>query len=76
MTTTTDATTVTAPGATEQFAGKFLGDLAAVLHAGTVVLGDKLGLYRGLVELGPTTPEGLAEHTGWAPRPDRPASAP
>jgi 2-polyprenyl-3-methyl-5-hydroxy-6-metoxy-1,4-benzoquinol methylase len=25
-------------------------------------------LYRGLVELGPTTPEGLAEHTGCDPR--------
>ena len=67
MTTATD----TAPdteAAVEQFAGKFLGDLAAVLHAGTVVLGDKLGLYRALVELGPTTPEALAAHTGCDPR--------
>jgi 2-polyprenyl-3-methyl-5-hydroxy-6-metoxy-1,4-benzoquinol methylase len=70
MTTTiTDAPGSTSPpDAVEQFAGKFLGDLAAVLHAGTVVLGDKLGLYRALVELGPATPEALADHTGCDPR--------
>ncbi len=70
MTTTiqeTDDVTAQA-GAVEEFAGRFLGDLAAVLHAGTVVLGDKLGLYRALVELGPTTPETLAAHTGCDPR--------
>jgi 2-polyprenyl-3-methyl-5-hydroxy-6-metoxy-1,4-benzoquinol methylase len=79
VTTTTDTTTDTTPDTTpdttadttaavEEFAGKFLGDLAAVLHAGTVVLGDKLGFYRALVEIGPTTPEALAEHTGCDPR--------
>jgi 2-polyprenyl-3-methyl-5-hydroxy-6-metoxy-1,4-benzoquinol methylase len=70
MTTTTqDHEAITAaPDAVEQFAGRFLGDLAAVLHAGTVVLGDKLGLYRALVEIGPTTPEALADHTGCDPR--------
>ena len=66
MTTTIEDTeaVTSSTDAVEQFAGKFLGDLAAVLHAGTVVLGDKLGLYRALVELGPTTPETLAAHTG------------
>ncbi len=69
--TATDTTTDTTPdtaAAVEEFAGRFLGDLAAVLHAGTVVLGDKLGLYRALAELGSTTPETLAERTGTDPR--------
>lgn len=68
--TATDTTMETAPdtAAVEEFAGRFLGDLAAVLHAGTVVLGDKLGLYRALVELGSATPEALAERTGTDPR--------
>ena len=65
--TATDTTTDTTPdtaAAVEEFAGRFLGDLAAVLHAATVVLGDKLGLYRALAELGSATPETLAERTG------------
>ncbi len=30
------------------FVGKFVGDLGATIHAGMVVIGDKLGLYRAL----------------------------
>jgi SAM-dependent methyltransferase len=30
------------------FMGKFVGDLGATVHAGMVVLGDKLGLYKAL----------------------------
>jgi len=48
----------------EAFVGRFLTDLAAVAHAATVVLGDKLGLYRSLARRGPSTPAELAEATG------------
>jgi SAM-dependent methyltransferase len=45
------------------FVGKVMGDLGATVAAGSVVLGDELGLYRGLVE-GPATAEQLAARTG------------
>ena len=48
----------------EEFIGRFAGDFAAALHAVTVVVGDKLGLYRALAESGPTDPAGLAAATG------------
>jgi 2-polyprenyl-3-methyl-5-hydroxy-6-metoxy-1,4-benzoquinol methylase len=48
----------------DEFVGKFAGDLAAVLHGSTVVIGDKLGLYKGLARLGPSTPAELAAETG------------
>ncbi|HYI60649.1 MAG TPA: hypothetical protein VEW93_02460 [Acidimicrobiales bacterium] len=32
----------------EAFVGRVAGDLAAVAHAATVVVGDKLGLYGAL----------------------------
>jgi SAM-dependent methyltransferase len=48
----------------EAFVGRFVGDLAAVAHAATVVLGDKLGLYRALAAHGPATPDELADATG------------
>jgi SAM-dependent methyltransferase len=38
------------------------------MHAATVVLGDKLGLYRALAEIGPATPEQLADRAGCDPR--------
>jgi SAM-dependent methyltransferase len=43
--------------------GKFVGDLGAVAHAATIVLGDQLGLYKVLAE-GPATAEQLAKRTG------------
>ena len=49
------------------FMGKFVGDLGAVMHAATVVVGDQLGLYKGLAE-GPATAEQLAKRTGTDPR--------
>lgn len=52
----------------DEFVGKFLGDLAAVLHAATVVLGDKLGLYKTLADIGPATAAELAEAAGYDPR--------
>ncbi len=49
------------------FLGRFVGDLGATMAAGSVVLGDKLGLYRGLLA-GPATAAELAERTGTDPR--------
>ena len=56
-------TTDTTPEPTEtidEFVGRFATDLGAVLHAATVVIGDKLGLYKELAALGPATPAELA----------------
>jgi len=64
---TTDSTTTdTAPAEAEiaAFVGRFATDLGAVLHAATVVVGDKLGLYRALADHGPATPAELADATG------------
>ena len=41
------------------FMGRFVGDIGAVLHAATVVVGDQLGLYKALAA-GPMTAEDLA----------------
>ncbi len=46
-----------------EFLGRFVGDLGATVAAGAVVLGDRLGLYRGLAA-GPATAAELAERTG------------
>lgn len=54
----------TSPADIEAFTFKFAADLAAVAHAATVVLGDKLGLYAAMVARGPSTPDELADHTG------------
>ena len=45
------------------FVGQFVGDLGATIHAGMVVLGDRLGLYKALAAES-LTPAGLAERTG------------
>lgn len=47
-----------------EFIGKFVGDIGAVAHAATVLIGDKLGLYKAMADGEPVTPEGLAERTG------------
>ena len=46
-----------------ELVGRFLGDLGAALHATTVVVGDKLGLYKAMAE-GPATPAELAARIG------------
>src|SRR5512147_455954 len=48
----------------EGFVHKALGDLGSALTASLVVIGDKLGLYRGMAAAGPVTPAELAERTG------------
>jgi ubiquinone/menaquinone biosynthesis C-methylase UbiE len=46
-----------------EFVGQFAADLGATVAAGTIVLGDRLGLYRALAS-GPATASELAERTG------------
>src|SRR5580765_1944612 len=50
------------------FMGRFVGDLGATINAVTVVVGDKLGLYRALDEAGPSTSDQLAQRTGTTER--------
>jgi 2-polyprenyl-3-methyl-5-hydroxy-6-metoxy-1,4-benzoquinol methylase len=49
------------------FMGKFVGDLGAVMHAATIVVGDALGIYKALQEA-PATVEQLARRTQTDPR--------
>jgi len=49
------------------FVGQFVGDLGATMAAGSVVIGDRLGLYRALAT-GPATAHELAERTSTDPR--------
>jgi SAM-dependent methyltransferase len=45
--------------------GRFVGDLGATLHAGSIVIGERLGLYKALGQAdGPITSAELAERTG------------
>jgi SAM-dependent methyltransferase len=44
------------------FIGQFVGDLGAAVHAGMVVIGEKLGLYKALAA-SPQTPAELAAKT-------------
>jgi len=46
-----------------QLLGRFVDDFGAAFHAGMAVIGDKLGLYKGLAEAGPSTSTELAERT-------------
>ena len=46
-----------------EFLGRFVTDLGATGAAGSVVIGNRLGLYRALAQ-GPATPEQFAERTG------------
>jgi SAM-dependent methyltransferase len=48
----------------EQLIGKVVGDLGATANAALVIVGDRLGLYRALAEIGPATSEELARKTG------------
>jgi SAM-dependent methyltransferase len=49
--------------------GKFVTDFGAALHAATVIIGEKLGLYNALASAGvPLAARELAEHTGTTER--------
>jgi 2-polyprenyl-3-methyl-5-hydroxy-6-metoxy-1,4-benzoquinol methylase len=45
-----------------------VNDFGATFHAACVVIGDRLGLYKGLAAGGPQTPGELAKRTGTAER--------
>src|SRR5689334_1067002 len=47
-----------------EFIGQFVTDFGAAMHAATVVIGDKLGLYKALAEQGPATGAKLAAAVG------------
>jgi len=47
-----------------QLLGKFVVDFGATFHAGLVVIGEKLGLYKAMAGAGPLTSAELAERTG------------
>jgi SAM-dependent methyltransferase len=49
----------------DQLIGQFVTDFGAAMHGATVVIGDKLGLYKVLANKGPVTGASLAEHTGY-----------
>ena len=51
-----------------EFVGRFAGDLGAVLHASTILLGDRLGLYAAMGDSQPVTPAELAQRTGYDQR--------
>jgi SAM-dependent methyltransferase len=50
--------------ALQNLVGKMVGDLGAVVSGALVVLGDRLGLYRALAEVGPADSAKLAKRTG------------
>lgn len=52
----------------EQFVGKAVGDLGAMLSGALVAIGDRLGLYKTLGAAGPLTSAELAERTHTAER--------
>lgn len=47
-----------------EFLGRFVGDLGATLSAPLVLIGERLGLYKGLADGGPQTAAELAARTG------------
>jgi SAM-dependent methyltransferase len=51
-----------------QFVFRSVDEVGAALNAALVVMGDKLGLYRGLADGGAQSPDELAERTGTAER--------
>src|SRR5579871_5860190 len=51
-----------------QFVFRAVDEVGATLNAALVVMGDKLGLYRGLAGAGALSPAELAERTGTSER--------
>jgi 2-polyprenyl-3-methyl-5-hydroxy-6-metoxy-1,4-benzoquinol methylase len=52
--------------------GRAIDDFGAIISSALVVIGDKLDLYRTMQQLGPVTPQQLAEATGTNERYVRP----
>jgi len=51
-------------GKLNEFVGKFVSDFGATLHAPTIILGEKLGLYKTMAATGAVTPAELSAKTG------------
>lgn len=51
-----------------EFMNKVVADVGAAMSGALVVLGDRLGLYRAMAALGPTTPAELSKRTETAER--------
>jgi SAM-dependent methyltransferase len=56
------------PARLDEFVGRVAVDVGAALHASTVVVGDKLGLFRALAAVGPCDAAALAGRAGCDPR--------
>ena len=52
------------PDKLKQYSKDLFGHLAGALTSSLIFLGDQLGLYRALAEIGAATSEELAQHTG------------
>jgi ubiquinone/menaquinone biosynthesis C-methylase UbiE len=52
----------------EALIGRVVSDLGAAANAALVIVGNRLGLYRALAEIGPTTPGELARRAGASER--------
>jgi hypothetical protein len=51
------------PDALNQLLGQMVNDLGAAVNGALVVLGDGLGIYRALADIGPATSQELAKKT-------------
>src|ERR671933_2580582 len=56
------------PEKLQAFVFRAVEEIGATLNTALVVMGDRLGLYRGLADGGPQTPADLAERTGTGER--------
>lgn len=66
--TSTDGRANVDPDALQAFMARYAADQAATAHAATVVVGERLGLYRALADRGPLTADELAAVTDCQPR--------
>src|SRR6059058_2202967 len=55
-------------GKVHELLGRVVGDLGGMLTTSMVFIGDRLGLYKAIVEAGSVTSAELAERTGTAER--------
>jgi SAM-dependent methyltransferase len=51
-----------------EFIGRMLGDMGAIMNGALMLVGDRLGLYKAMAEAGPVTSAELATRTGTAER--------
>ncbi len=68
MSTTTDQPVAVDGDKLMQFVFRAVDEVGATLNAALVVMGDRLGLYRGLAGAGQLSPAELADRTGTAER--------